>query len=78
MFFQYAHPVSHYHNRKQVIGEIQNTKSPAVQEHLIGPVLYHEINLGGLEIDYNLGWLFGLTDGSTDNTFRWQLEIEFD
>ena len=59
-------------------GEIRNTKSPEDQKHLLGPVLYHEIDLNGLEINYNLGWLFGLTDGSPDHTFRWQLEFEFD
>jgi hypothetical protein len=59
------------------LGEIQNTKSTEDQEHLIGPVIYHEIEIGGLELDYNLGWLFGLTEATPDNLFRWQLEFEF-
>ena len=59
------------------LGEIQNTKSPDEQEHILGPVFYHEIEIGELEVNYNLAWLFGLTDESPDNTFRWQIEFEF-
>ena len=59
------------------LGEIRNTESLGDQEHRIGPVFYHEIEIGGLDIEYNLAWLFGLTDHSPDHTFRWQLEFEF-
>lgn len=58
-------------------GEIQNTPSLEKQEHLIGPVFYHEVHLGDLKLDYNLAWLAGLTDASPDHTLRWQLEFEF-
>ncbi|OGT76812.1 MAG: hypothetical protein A2W76_02320 [Gammaproteobacteria bacterium RIFCSPLOWO2_12_47_11] len=59
------------------VGEIRNTKSLEDQEHRLGPVFYHEVEIGGMKIDYNLAWLFGLTDASPDHTFRWQLEFEF-
>jgi hypothetical protein len=59
------------------LGEIRNTKSLEDQEHRLGPVLYHETEISGLTIDYNLAWLFGLTDASPDHTFRWQVEFEF-
>ncbi len=59
------------------LGEIKNTHSLEDQEHIIGPVFYHEVELGGLELEYNIGWLAGLTDASPDHTFRWQLEFEF-
>ncbi|MBI4005505.1 MAG: hypothetical protein HY356_02450 [Gammaproteobacteria bacterium] len=57
------------------LGELRDLKSPEDQEHRIGPVFYHEFRIGGIEIEYNLAWLFGLTDASPDNTFRWQIEI---
>ena len=59
------------------LGEIKNTHSLEDQEHIIGPVFYHEVELADFELEYNLGWLAGLTDASPDNTFRWQLEFEF-
>lgn len=59
------------------LGELENIKDLKDQEHRIGPVFYHEIDLGGLVVDYNLAWLFGLTQASPDHTFRWQLEFEF-
>jgi hypothetical protein len=60
------------------LGEIENTKSLEDQTHRIGPVFYHEIEIGEFEIEYSLAWLFGLTEASPDNTFRWQIEIPFD
>ncbi len=60
------------------LGELRDIESLDHQEHIIGPVFYHEFELGPhVEIEYNIGWLFGLTDESPDNTFRWQLEYEF-
>jgi hypothetical protein len=60
------------------LGELRDIKSLEDQEHRIGPVFYHEFELGhDLEVEYNIGWLFGLTDESPDNTFRWQVEFEF-
>jgi hypothetical protein len=60
------------------LGELRNIESLEHQEHRIGPVFYHEFELGhDLEVEYNIGWLFGLTDESPDNTFRWQTELVF-
>lgn len=59
------------------LGEINDIKSFEDQEHRLGPVFYHEFEIGELEIEYSLAWLFGLTDASPDHTFRWQLEIPF-
>ena len=60
------------------LGELRDIESLDHQEHIIGPVFYHEFKLDpNVEIEYNIGWLFGLTDESPDNTFRWQLEYEF-
>ncbi len=59
------------------LGELRDIKSLQDQDHRLGPVFYHEFHIGGQEIEYNIGWLFGLTDASPDNTLRWQLEIPF-
>lgn len=59
------------------LGELKDIKSLQEQVHRIGPVFYHEFEIGTQEIEYNIGWLFGLTDASPDNTLRWQLEIPF-
>lgn len=60
------------------LGEIKNFKSPDRQEHQIGPMLYGGIELTeDVELDYRLGVLFGLTDATPDETFVWQLELEF-
>ena len=60
------------------LGELRDIESFDHQEHRIGPVFYHEFELGpDLKVEYNIGWLFGLTDESPDNTFRWQIEFVF-
>ena len=48
------------------------------QEHRIGPVALYETELGGWgEIGIELGFLFGLTDGTPDNTFKFNVEFEW-
>lgn len=60
------------------LGELRDIRDLDDQEHRIGPVLYHEFGIGSVEIEYSLAWLFGLTDATPDNTFRWQIEIPLD
>ncbi len=58
------------------LGELRDIELLEHQEHRIGPVFYHEFEIGhDLEVEYNIGWLFGLTDESPDNTFRRQIEF---
>jgi len=57
------------------LGELNDIKSLDDQEHILGPVIYSELEIGHVEIEYQLGWLFGLTDASPDNTFTWKIEI---
>ena len=47
------------------------------QHHIIGPAIYNELKIGSIEIETHLVWMFGLTDASPDNTFRWQIEFPF-
>lgn len=42
-----------------------------------GPGLFGGFKLGGNKLKYEVVALFGLTDASADNTFRWLLEYEF-
>jgi hypothetical protein len=48
------------------------------QGHIIGPVLSGRFNLGTAPgvLGYQLGYLFGVTDGSPRGTVKWMLEYE--
>jgi hypothetical protein len=59
------------------LGEVKSFEPVKEQEHIIGPAFYYDFELGDIEVESHLVWLFGLTDASADNTFRWQLEFEF-
>jgi hypothetical protein len=59
------------------LGEVKNFEALKEQEHIMGPAFYYDFELGELEVESHLVWLFGLTGASADNTFRWQLEFEF-
>lgn len=50
----------------------------AAQQHIIGPVISGKFNLGRLPgiVEYNLGYLFGLTSGSPRGTAKWELDYE--
>lgn len=56
--------------------------APAVEyygernNHGAGPGLLGEFNLGGQELEWQAGVIFGLTDHSDDVTYRWSLEAE--
>ena len=59
------------------VGEITNAKPLAQQEHLLGPDVrgvFTFDNAGRLK--YNLGYLFGLTEGTPDGVFKFELEYE--
>jgi high-affinity iron transporter len=58
------------------IGHID--RPPSRQEHRLGPVVLGKIPVvSGMDLYYELGWLFGLTDASPDHSFKWLLEFEF-
>jgi hypothetical protein len=59
------------------LGEVKNVEPLDEQEHIMGPAYYYEFEIGEVEVESHLVWLFGLTEASADNTFRWQLEFEF-
>ncbi len=59
------------------MGEIKNFDPLQEQQHIIGPAVYNEFEFGEMEIETHLVWMFGLTDESADNTFRWQIELHF-
>lgn len=61
------------------IGEINNTNSLDRQRHQIGPAIFGEFEFGEIgEIEYELGYQFGLTDeGSPDGAFKWLLEYAY-
>jgi hypothetical protein len=62
-------------------GEISGFDPVSEQKHQIGPVAFGEFKLGDTgqygAISYELGILFGLTDGSPDETLKWALEYEY-
>ena len=60
------------------LGEIKDFSPMKNQEHIIGPAIYNEFMIGDIKIESHLVWMFGLTDDSPDNTFRWQIEFPFE
>lgn len=60
------------------MGEWNHWESAANQSHKIGPAIFGKLPMDNhMAIKYNAGWLFGLTSGTPDNTFRMQVELEF-
>lgn len=60
------------------LGEWNNWDSASTQSHTIGPAVFGKFVIGDRQaIKYNAAWLFGLSDGAADNTFRLQAELEF-
>lgn len=48
------------------------------QSHKVGPAIFGKFAVGKRQaIKYNTAWLFGVSDGAPDNTFRLQAELEF-
>ncbi|MCU5787757.1 hypothetical protein [Alloalcanivorax marinus] len=45
--------------------------------HGAGPVLLGEFELGGHELEWEAGAIFGLSGGADDVVYRWSLEAEF-
>ena len=59
------------------MGEIKDFSPMKNQHHIIGPAIYNEFKIAGIKIESHLVWMFGLTEDSPDNTFRWQIEFPF-
>jgi hypothetical protein len=60
------------------MGKWNDWDSHDQQFHNIGPAVFGKIPLDAHKaIKYNAAWLFGLTNGTPDNTFRMQVELEF-
>jgi len=58
-------------------GPIDDFKSGSQQKHNIGPVMRGLLGVfGTLHLRYELGYLFGLTDGSANGEIKWLLELE--
>jgi hypothetical protein len=60
------------------MGEWDDWEAGDEQSHKIGPAVFGMVSLDVHRVvRYNAAWLFGLTDGTPDNTFRMQAEFEF-
>ena len=60
------------------VGEITNAQPLAQQEHLLGPdVRGVRTFVNAARLNYNLGYLFGLTEGAPDGVFKFELEYEW-
>ena len=59
-------------------GQLDNFNSPGRQKHQIGPGFKKSFHLTN-EMEYSIfiGPLIGLTNASADNTFMWNIELEF-
>ena len=58
-------------------GEIKYLPALSAQDHRLGPAFYRDLKIGGVTVELNLIWLFGLTQGSAAHTPRWQIDIDF-
>ena len=56
------------------LGRVSNFNSPSQQSHLLGPVISGEV---GRRLEFQLGYLFGLTSGSVNGLLKFVLEMEF-
>jgi hypothetical protein len=60
------------------MGEWDHWETADEQSHKVGPALFGKFAVGERQaIKYNTAWLFGVSDGAPDNTFRLQVEYEF-
>lgn len=58
------------------IGRIDDAASLSQQTHQIGPDIRGTFRVGGGKLLYNVGYLFGLTEGSPEEAFKFELEYE--
>ncbi len=58
-------------------GNLTDNNGFEEQEHHIGPVINFDINIGQAQIGSTLGYLAGLSHGSTDHVFKYEFEYEF-
>ena len=59
-------------------GKLNDISSSNDQEHYLGPVVYGEFDefSNGHELEYQIGWLPGISDGASDHAFKFLLEYE--
>jgi hypothetical protein len=75
MLFPWLEPGLEVHGEP---GAINRFLPAAEQDHRAGPVIYGALPLppGWGKLQYQLGYLFGLTTASPDGTLKWLLEYE--
>ena len=65
----------------EAFGEIEKFASDpprlSQQDHRIGPVAYYQTELGPFDLSIDVGFLFGLTDVTPDDTFKFDIELEW-
>lgn len=60
------------------LGKWNDWDAASDQSHTMGPAIFGKVSVGNHQaIKYNAAWLFGVSDGAADNTFRLQAELEF-
>jgi hypothetical protein len=59
------------------LGEWDNWAGGSEQKHNLGPAFFGRIKTHLCTVKYEAAWLVGLTRATPDNTFRFELEIEY-
>lgn len=60
------------------MGKWNHWENSDEQNHRMGPAVFGKLPVGQHQaIRYNAAWLFGVSDGAPNNTFRMQVEYEF-
>ncbi len=54
-------------------GEVTHSQGWDAQKHRFGPVIAGKLGHG---VEYNIGWLFGISNGASDNAIKLNLEYE--
>jgi hypothetical protein len=59
-------------------GNIDRFDSPPLQRQYLGPVAYGEVfRTAAMRVNYEIGYVFGLTDNSGDGALRFRIEATF-
>lgn len=76
--YRHSHRVYYGLQGMGEVGEWNDWAARDAQNHRLGPAVFGRVKLDeGERLNYDLALLFGLADGSPDQTLRFKLEYEF-
>lgn len=77
LLYRHAHSLYYGVQGMGELGKWNDWAPHGDQEHKLGPAIFGRLKTaGGQRLNYDVGLLFGLTDGTPDYTLRFKLEYE--